>query len=61
MKAVCWFGKEDVRVVTVPDPSILNPRDAIVKVSLTAICGSDLHLYERIAIQPFNTVVSSIA
>jgi len=45
MKAVCWFGKEDVRVVTVPDPSILNPRDAIVKVSLTAICGSDLHLY----------------
>lgn len=46
MKAVCWFGKEDVRVTSVPEPSILNPRDAIIKVSLTAICGSDLHLYD---------------
>jgi threonine dehydrogenase-like Zn-dependent dehydrogenase len=46
MKAVCWHGKEDVRVDEVPDPRILNPRDAIVKVSLAAICGSDLHLYD---------------
>jgi threonine dehydrogenase-like Zn-dependent dehydrogenase len=45
MKAVCWHGKHDVRVDTVPDPQILNPHDAIVKVTLTGICGSDLHLY----------------
>jgi threonine dehydrogenase-like Zn-dependent dehydrogenase len=45
MKAVCWCGVNDVRVAWVPDPEILDPRDAIVKVSLTAICGSDLHLY----------------
>jgi len=45
MKAVTWHGKEDVRVENVPDPQIVNPRDAIVKISLTAICGSDLHLY----------------
>ena len=46
MKGVCYYGKEDVRVETVPDPAILNPRDAIVKVTATAICGSDLHLYD---------------
>ena len=46
MRALCWYGTEDVRVETVPDPSILNPRDAIVKVTRTAICGSDLHLYD---------------
>src|SRR6476659_4205263 len=45
MKENCWFGKHDVRVVDVPDPEILNPRDAIVKITTTAICGSDLHLY----------------
>src|ERR1700709_2115489 len=45
MRAVCWEGKKDVRVQTVPDPTILNPRDAIVRVTATAICGSDLHLY----------------
>ncbi|HEY7498850.1 MAG TPA: zinc-dependent alcohol dehydrogenase [Vicinamibacterales bacterium] len=45
MKAVRYYGKEDVRVETVPDPKILNPRDAIVKITSTAICGSDLHLY----------------
>src|SRR5262249_5433055 len=44
MKACCWYGKNDVRVETVPDPTIENPRDAIIKVNLTAICGSDLHL-----------------
>ena len=46
MKAVCWHGSGDVRVDTVPDPKILNPRDAIIKVTSTAICGSDLHLYD---------------
>jgi threonine dehydrogenase-like Zn-dependent dehydrogenase len=46
MKAVCWRGAHDVRVETVSDARILNHRDAIVKVSLTAICGSDLHLYD---------------
>jgi len=46
MKALCWFGKKDVRVETVPDPQILNPRDAILRVTRTAICGSDLHLYD---------------
>jgi threonine dehydrogenase-like Zn-dependent dehydrogenase len=45
MKALCWYGTEDVRVETVPDPKILNPRDAVIKVTSTAICGSDLHLY----------------
>jgi threonine dehydrogenase-like Zn-dependent dehydrogenase len=45
MKAVCWYGANDVRVETVPDPKILNPRDAILKVTSTAICGSDLHIY----------------
>jgi threonine dehydrogenase-like Zn-dependent dehydrogenase len=45
MRANCWHGKKDVRVEQVPDPKILNRRDAIVKVTSTAICGSDLHLY----------------
>ena len=45
MRAVCWEGKKDVRVETVPDPTIINPRDAIVRITSTAICGSDLHLY----------------
>jgi threonine dehydrogenase-like Zn-dependent dehydrogenase len=45
MKANCFMGKKHVEVRDVPDPRILNPRDAIVKVTSTAICGSDLHLY----------------
>ena len=45
MKATCWEGKRNVRVKDVPDPKILNSRDAIVRVTSTAICGSDLHLY----------------
>ena len=45
MLANCWMGKQDVRVQNVPDPRILNARDAIVKVTSTAVCGSDLHLY----------------
>lgn len=46
MKAVCWQGIAQVGIENVPDPRILNPRDAIVKVTSTAICGSDLHLYD---------------
>jgi threonine dehydrogenase-like Zn-dependent dehydrogenase len=45
VKANCWYGKHDVRVENVPDPQILNARDAIVQITSTAICGSDLHLY----------------
>jgi len=45
MKANCWYGTKSLRVEQVPDPQILNARDAIVKVTSTAICGSDLHLY----------------
>ncbi|HEY4541051.1 MAG TPA: zinc-dependent alcohol dehydrogenase [Noviherbaspirillum sp.] len=45
MRAAVWHGKRDIRIDNVPDPEILNPRDAIIKISSTAICGSDLHLY----------------
>jgi threonine dehydrogenase-like Zn-dependent dehydrogenase len=45
MRAICWYGKNTVRVEAVADPRILNPRDAIVRITSTAICGSDLHLY----------------
>jgi threonine dehydrogenase-like Zn-dependent dehydrogenase len=45
MKALCWYGKNDVRIREVSMPKLLNPRDAIVEVTLSAICGSDLHLY----------------
>ncbi|WII71498.1 zinc-dependent alcohol dehydrogenase [Bdellovibrio sp. 22V] len=48
MKAVCWEGTKNVQVQTVPDPHILNPRDIIVKITSTAICGSDLHLYDGV-------------
>jgi threonine dehydrogenase-like Zn-dependent dehydrogenase len=44
MRATCWMGKGDVRVERVPDPKILNARDAIIRITTTAICGSDLHL-----------------
>lgn len=46
MRALTWHGKHDVRVETVPDPEIVNPRDIIIKVTSTAICGSDLHIYD---------------
>lgn len=46
MKAVCWYGAHDVRVDEVAEPNILNPHDAVVKITLSAICGSDLHLYD---------------
>jgi threonine dehydrogenase-like Zn-dependent dehydrogenase len=46
MKAVVWHGKRDVRCDTVPDPTIQDPNDAIVRITSTGLCGSDLHLYE---------------
>jgi len=46
MKANVWYGTEQLRVENVPDPKILNPRDAIVRITSTAICGSDLHIYD---------------
>lgn len=46
MKAVCWMGTSKIEVHTVPDPTLLNPHDAILKITRTAICGSDLHLYD---------------
>ena len=46
MKAIAWHGKHDVRCDSVDDPEILNPRDAILRITSTAICGSDLHLYD---------------
>ena len=45
MKALTWHGKNDIRCDTVPDPKIQDGRDAIIKVTACAICGSDLHLY----------------
>ncbi len=47
MRALCWHGKQDIRCDTVPDPRIEHPRDAIIKVTSCAICGSDLHLYDN--------------
>jgi len=46
MRALCWHGKGDVRVDTVPDPKIQHSRDAIIKITACAICGSDLHLLD---------------
>ena len=46
MKAVCWMGKSKIEIATVPDPQLLNPHDAIIKITRTAICGSDLHLFD---------------
>lgn len=46
MRAVCWYGPHNVRVENVPDPHIINPHDAVIKITSTAIGGSDLHLYD---------------
>src|SRR5690606_26898471 len=46
MRALCWHGKHDIRYDTIPDPVIEHPRDAIVKITACAICGSDLHLFD---------------
>ena len=48
MKAVCWMGKKNMQVHEVPDPRLLSQKDAIVKISSAAICGSDLHLYDGV-------------
>ncbi|MFF0593635.1 zinc-dependent alcohol dehydrogenase [Streptomyces antibioticus] len=53
MKAVTWQGKRDVRVETVPDPEIQEPTDAVIRITSTGLCGSDLHLYE--VLTPFMT------
>jgi threonine dehydrogenase-like Zn-dependent dehydrogenase len=53
MKAVTWQGHRKVSVETVPDPAIKEPTDAIIKVTSTGLCGSDLHLYETLT--PFMT------
>ena len=53
MRALTWHGIEDVRITEVPDPRIEHPHDAVVRVTSTAICGSDLHLYKVLA--PFLT------
>ncbi|MGI8650301.1 MAG: zinc-dependent alcohol dehydrogenase [Rubrobacter sp.] len=49
MKAVVWHGKEDVRVDEVPDPAIQEATDAVVRITSTAVCGSDLHLYSKLS------------
>ena len=49
MKALTWHGKRDVRIDEVPDPTIEAPTDAIIEITSTAICGSDLHLYTVLA------------
>ncbi len=46
MRAVCWHGTNDIRVDNVPDPIIADPTDVIIRITATAICGSDLHLYD---------------
>lgn len=48
MKALTWHGKHDMRCESVPDPKIQHPRDAIIKVTACAICGSDLHIFDGI-------------
>jgi threonine dehydrogenase-like Zn-dependent dehydrogenase len=48
MKALCWYGKSDMRYETVPDPEDPGSRDAIIKVTACAICGSDLHIYNGV-------------
>jgi threonine dehydrogenase-like Zn-dependent dehydrogenase len=53
MRALAWFGKEDMRIVDAPIPDVSEPKDVIIKVTGTTICGSDLHLYhsEMLALQ----------
>ena len=48
MRAVCWHGARDLRVENVPDPEIVNPHDAVIQVTSTAICGSDLHIFNGV-------------
>jgi threonine dehydrogenase-like Zn-dependent dehydrogenase len=49
MKALTWHGKGDMRCESVPDPRVEHPRDAIIKVTACAICGSDLHIFDGIS------------
>jgi threonine dehydrogenase-like Zn-dependent dehydrogenase len=57
MKAVRWYGKGDIRVEQAPDPRIQDPRDAIVRITATAICGSDLHIFNGFTIKTGKTHV----
>jgi len=50
MRALVWHGKEDVRCDNVSDPKIEHPRDAIIKITSTCVCGSDLHLYAKVGV-----------
>lgn len=59
MKAVTWQGRRDVRVEDVPDPRIEKPTDAVIRITSSGLCGSDLHLYE--VLTPFMTPVTSSA
>ena len=59
MRALTWHGKRDVRVDTVPDPTIQDPTDVIVEITSTGICGSDLHLYEVLGAVPRARATSS--
>ena len=46
MKAVCWMGTRNIQTLTVPDPKIVNPHDAVLRVTLSTTCGSDLHFID---------------
>ena len=59
MKAVTWQGRRDVRVEEVPDPIIKEPNDAIVRITSSGLCGSDLHLYETLEARSWARATSS--
>ena len=61
MKAVTWHGKRDVRVDTVPDPKVEESTDAIIEVTSTNICGSDLHLYEVLGLSTRATGAETVS
>ena len=63
MKALCYHAKHDIRYETVPDPRIEHPRDAIIKVTSCAICGSDLHLFHNLipAMLPGDKIAGVVA
>lgn len=58
MKAVRWYGKGDVRVEEVPDPKIQDDRDVIIRISSSAICGSDLHIYDGLSFPAWKKAIS---
>lgn len=60
MKAICWYGANDVRLERVPEPTLLNPKDAILKITSATICGSDLHIYDGYIATIYISSTSSI-